>query len=204
MMPVKNPSPAQAQGFDQPEMLSIDARRWQAMRRQMIRLVLGWRYAEKEIGRILDACRHTEGCPAAKDRAVPCLASCPDRETFLSALVIHANATAYSMLQRDLPLRFVEGEYKPPSREFFDTVVSQLEVFLGTKDILTELQQEIEKGATASPWVTPDQTQPVEKPLTRLKPPSPEDEEDEDPTSDTNPGIDINLQDSSPPEDGGA
>ena len=99
------------------------------------------------------------------------------------------------------PSTVADGEYRPPSREYFDSIVSQLEVLLETKDLLGELQAEIEKGATVSPWVTPDD-KPQEKPLTRLKAPDldPEPEDEEDPSADTNPGIDL-THSSLPPSD---
>lgn len=167
--PVHNPTAAEVQGFRKVETISIDARRWQALRRQMVRIVLGWRYADKEIDRILENCKHTDGCPAVGDNAVPCLASCPDRETWLSALVIKHNASNYAMYQQGLPLR-PDGEYHVPSREFFDAVLSELEVLREGKDILDEI------AATGSWNEGPQTAQPMEKPVARLLPPEPEPE----------------------------
>ena len=180
MMPIRNPSPAQLQGFDEEEKVSVDARHWQAMRRQLIRLVLGWRYADKEITRILDGARHAPSCPNAKDRSVPCLPSCPDREMVLSALVIKHNASNFSMLQQGLPLR-ITGEYHPPSREYFDAIVSELHALRETGDMLSTLQKEVERGAAPSPWESP-RSSTQERPTTRLLPAHEEtrDEDDED------------------------
>jgi hypothetical protein len=176
-MPSHSPTVAEQQGFGKNETVTIDAKKWAAMRRQMIRIVLGWRYADKEIARVIEHCRHSDGCPAVQDRTTPCLPSCPDREIFLSALVIKHNAEQYAMLQRDLPLR-IEGDFHPPGREYFDVIVSELIVLQEGRDILAEVQAAIDKNV--SPWGEV-QAEPVEQPLTRMLPVSQEDEEvDED------------------------
>lgn len=159
-------SPQEMMGLPKPETVTIDARRWQAIRRQMIRVVLGWRYADKEIERILQACRHTDGCHAVTDRAAPCLATCPDRETFLSALVISHNAKQYALYQNSLPLRF-EGEYRAPSREYFDQVITELETAREAGDLLDEIKKAVDGAPVKVPWQDEPTTRP-ELPTTRL------------------------------------
>jgi hypothetical protein len=186
-MPSANPTLAEQQGFGRHETIAVDVRQWEALRRQMVRIVLGWRYADKEIARVIEACRHSDGCQAVQDRTTPCLASCPDREIFLSALVIKHNAEQYSMLQRNLPLR-IEGDYHAPGREYFDAVVSELIALREGRDILAEVQAAIDKNV--SPWGEV-KTEPVEQPMTRMLPVSQEDgpPDDEESSSDSSPDL---------------
>jgi hypothetical protein len=201
--PVKNPSSDQLLGFQKPEMVSVDAKKWQAVRRQLVRLVIGWRYAAKESGRILETCRHADGCRAAAgDHTAPCLPACPDREVRLSALVIAHNAELYAMLRETmgLPLR-VDGDFHPPSRETWDAVVSELEAVREGKDVLNEIMDAMARGQTIKPsWTEPGTVtaEPAERPMTRLLPAEPEEEPEEE-----EPG-DIDLTDSEPPSDEGA
>ena len=160
------------QGYEKPETVTIDAKRWHGLRRQLVRLVLGFRYTDKEIARILEACRHASGCPAVADRTVPCLRECPDREIHLSALVIKHNAEAYSLLQRGLPLR-PDGEYHPPSRETYDAVVSELEALREVQDLLSRLENLATAGEDTrmpSPWNDPYtvHTSSADRPIARL------------------------------------
>jgi len=179
-MPITTES--ELQGFRKVENVSIDARKWQAVRRQMVRLVLGWRHADREISEVLDHCRHDDECPAVKDPSRPCLFTCPDHEIWLSALVIKGNAAQLAMLGQDLPQRLM-GEYRPPPREYFDEIVAELETLREGRDILEELR------AADKSWAGPgvvDAT-PMERPTTRLVAAAPEVEsitlEDEPPPS---------------------
>ena len=177
MIPIRNPSPQEAQGIRKPEFVRIDAKVWQGVRRQLVRLVLGWRYADKEAQRILDECKHLEGCRAVADRTASCFLQCPDHEKWQSALVIKYNAEQFVLLRYGLPLR-PDGDYGPPSREFFDSVVSELEILREGRDILTDIEEAIAKHAASSVWTTTEK--PVETPAARLMPPEPEIETDEE------------------------
>ncbi len=203
VQPVRNPTAEERLGIRRTETITIDVRKWQALRRQLLRLVLGWRYADKEIERVLQACRHVEDCPAVEDRSMPCKHDCPDRETFLSSLVIKHNAQMYAMYQHAMSFR-LNSDYTPPSRETFDAIVSELEILREGKDLLAEIQAELDKNATTSPWdESPEpaaQSTPAgaEVPLTRLKPvetePETEPEERE---------IDLSDSEQPPPPEGG-
>jgi len=186
MEPIRNPTPDEALGIIKPEFVRIETKSWQGMRRQMVRLVTGWRYADKEAQRILDECKHLEGCRAVVDRTASCFLQCPDHEKWQSALVIKYNAEQFSMLAQGLPLR-PDSDYGPPSREFFDAVVSELEVLREGRDILADVQS----VASASLWTTT----PVEQPASRLMPPEPEPEEEEE----TEEEGEIDLTGSDPP-----
>jgi hypothetical protein len=187
------------QGIAPPEMVSIDVRKWRALKRQMVRMVIGWRHTDREVDRILEACRHADGCLAPTDPTRPCLPECPDRENFLSALVIKRNAEQFSMLQQGLPSRVSGEDYRPPPREYFDAIVSELETLREGTDVLADLVAAMEKGAAGS-WPEEDRAQPMEKPLTRLMPPQPEpeDEDDEEPSGGDDggePAFNLHLED---------
>lgn len=193
VQPVRNPTAEERLGIRRTETITIDVRKFQALRRQLLRLVLGWRYADKEIERVLQACRHADGCPAVEDRSTPCKYDCPDRETFLSSLVIKHNAQMYAMYQTAMNFR-LNADYTPPSRETFDAIVTELEILREGKDLLAEIQAELDKSATTSPWEEStegaESAPAAEVPLTRLKPADPEPEPD---------GEKIDLSDSEPP-----
>ena len=202
MEPIRNPTPEEALGLRKPEFVRIDAKSWQGMRRQMVRLVIGWRYADKEAQRILDECKHLDGCPAVANRTASCFLQCPDHEKWQSALVIKYNAEQYSMLAKELPLR-PDGDYGPPGREFFDAVVSELEVLREGRDILTDIQEAVTKHATSSPWTT---TAPPERAASKLLPPEPEPEEEEEvPEGEASldPSIDLTHDSDAPPDQPG-
>src|SRR6202021_3634981 len=58
---VSNPSAEALQGFLPEEKVAVDARQWLAVRRQMVRLVLGWGYAGKESGGVPGNCKQPRG-----------------------------------------------------------------------------------------------------------------------------------------------
>jgi len=204
--PVRNPTSDQLLGFQAEEKVTIDAKRWQGVRRQLVRLVIGWRYAEKEASRILEVCRHAEGCLGASDRSKPCLPACPDREMRLSALVIQRNAEQYAMVRETLglPLR-VEGEFHPPSRETWDAVISEIEAAREGKDVLDDIMKAMEAGrpikqAWDEPGTVTTTGTSAERPMTRLLPPEPDELEPEEQSSPSDSEPEIDLTDSTPPE----
>lgn len=164
--PIQNPTRDQMLGIPKVEKVSIDVRQWRALRRQMVRMVLGWRIADREMALVLAGCRHDAGCPAREDRTQSCLSTCPDRETRLSALVVKHNAELYSMHGETLPKH--GDDYRPPPREYFDAIVSELEALREGKDILSEIAEARAKNVQASPFA--EEGGSKEQPLTRLVP----------------------------------
>jgi hypothetical protein len=147
-------------------LVAIEIRTWEALRRQLARMVIGWRYVDREVERVLEACKHVDDCPALRDRAQPCKRECADRETFLSALVVAGNARQFAMLPAQRPAT----EYRPPPREVFDEIVAELEVLRAGRDVLAEIADlmadgSLPVGAAAQVWPP---TAPAERPLTRL------------------------------------
>jgi hypothetical protein len=161
---------AQLQGFGRSEKVQIDARRWFALRRQLVRMVLGWRHMGRESERILAACRHAESCPATADSSRPCLAECPDREVWLSALVISHNAAEFTTIVRGLPMR-LDGDYSPPQRETWDAIVTELEALRAGRDLLAEIEAATRGYALVDDEAAAEQ---AEQPTTRLVPPGQE------------------------------
>jgi len=160
-----HPSIAEQQGFGKGERVTLDARVWFALRRQLLQHVLAFRTLEREAKRVLEQCRHVEGCEAVTDRARPCRHDCPDRETWLSALVVLHNAAQYGLVDKPLPYK-VGAEYRPPGRETFDATVTELEVLRAGADVLAELEHRL--GADTMP---PPAGADEEAPVTRLLPP---------------------------------
>lgn len=152
-------------------LVPIGARRWKAMRRQMLRMVQSFRYIEKEAERILEGAHHVEGCPAVNDRKLPCHASCPDREAWLSALVCRANAEQFTILQTSLPKRLAD-DYRPPPRELFDAICTELEMLREAGDVIEEIEEYIRDNpgarAAAVAGADTEPAPPIERPLTRL------------------------------------
>ena len=169
------PTTAQQLGVQPSETVTIDARRWKALRRQMLRMVLGWRNTQREARRILDSCRHASGCEGAADPSRPCLASCPDREGRLSALVILGNADEHVMFASALP-RKLDNDYSPPARETWDALVAELEVVRAGRDVIADVEEYIaaNQGVDVAPAPPADRG---EQPLTRLMPAPDEEEE---------------------------
>jgi hypothetical protein len=188
-LPPTRPAGDQRLGVQPPELLQVDARRWKALRRQMLRMVLGWRNVQREARRVLESCRHAEGCEAVGDRTRPCLAACPDRENWLSALVILGNADEHVMLAASLP-RKIDNDYSPPSRETWDALCAENETLRAGRDVIADIEKFIAENNAADivPPPPPEEQPPTEEPLTRLLPPELEDLGEE--------GLD---EDSSPP-----
>lgn len=170
-------SPAELQGHGRDEKVTVDARKYKAMRRQLLRMVLGYVAVEREVCRILESCQHAEGCEAVNDRARPCQHDCPDRETWLSALVVLGNAREYTPMRGSLPSRLGD-DYSPPPREYFDQVVTELELLREGPDVLEELARYARAGVKMAPDLDTAQRAP-ELPLTRLVDTTDDDEEDD-------------------------
>lgn len=152
--------------------VAVDVKTWEALRRQLARMVAGWRVVGREAERVLGSCRHADGCPADVDRARPCLPACPDRETFLSALVVEGNARQFAALRAAVPTR-IGTEYRPPPRETFDAIVTELEVLRTGRDILGELEQLARAEPQLDAENHPLRGVEAEAPMTRLVDPDP-------------------------------
>ena len=109
---------------------------------------MSWGFVESECRDLVASCKHAEGCLGATDIRESCLPSCPDRQTRLSALVIYANAREFTKVEAQKPTSIEGGGYIPPTREFFDLVLSDLAA------AETELA-EMKKAGFALPIVSP-------------------------------------------------
>ena len=131
----RKPTNAELLGFLGDGNVTIPERSWHAMRRIVARMMISWTHVGREAEQILEGCKHADGCEAARDRAMPCRAECPDRERWLSALVCLANAEQFSG-QVAVPKRAATGgSYIPPTREYFDRVVAELEALRAVADL---------------------------------------------------------------------
>lgn len=124
--------------LDDEKTIPVKERVWQSMRRILARQAVSWTHCLRESRLILDACRHDPACPSKRgDPGLPCLQSCPDREINLSARVLLASALEFAGTLR-LPSWTGTG-YIPPTREYFDRILAELEAMRAAKDWLAEL-----------------------------------------------------------------
>jgi len=149
-------------GFQPESKVSIDARHWESLKRIVWRMKTSWGFVESECRDLIASCQHAEGCLGADDIREPCLSSCPDRQTRLSALVIYANAREFISVNAPKPTSIEGGGYIPPTREFFDLVLSELVVAHAELDDMKKLIQE--SGATLPPTVSPPVLPPKSEP----------------------------------------
>jgi hypothetical protein len=172
-------SEEEMQGLQPIKMIPIEERKWHALRRILVRSSISFGHIARESFLILQSCRHAPECP--KDHAVPCLESCPDREMWLSALVCYQNAKSFTDSAPNLT-RASDGTYIPPTREYADKLIAELETMRAARDWVREFEQRLE----VTPGVTPASAagdpkadamllgMPNEKPKTRLVEPEPE------------------------------
>jgi hypothetical protein len=116
------PTPDAMLGFQPEGKVTIDVRHWDALRRIVWRMKTSWGFVENECNAIIATCRHVDGCRGAVDSTETCHPQCPDRQTRLSALVILANAREFARADVHKP----GANYIPPTREYFDALVSDL------------------------------------------------------------------------------
>ena len=86
---------------------------------------------------IVESCRHADDCPTLADPARSCAAACPNRETYLSARVLLASSFEFAGALELPSMRATE--YLPPTREYFDRVLGELEALRAARDWLEEL-----------------------------------------------------------------
>ena len=123
-------------GLPTEKTVTIDERRWMSVVRLLARQQVSWRHCAREARMLLDECRHDAACRSSEE-GYTCLPSCPDRERFLSARVVWASASEFV---GDLPLGRGQGQtYIPPTREYFDRIIGELEGLRAARDWLEEL-----------------------------------------------------------------
>jgi hypothetical protein len=124
-------------GAAPPKKITIDESRWGSTQRLLARMMVSWEHSLREARLLLSRCRHDVGCPAVADARIPCLMGCPDRETWLSAKVVEQNALEYvgqlGPFSRNHP-------YSPPTREYWDRIMGELEAQNGAGDMLGALR----------------------------------------------------------------
>ena len=115
-------------GFVPEKKVTIDESRWASTQRLLARMMVSAEHSLREARLLLSRCRHSPGCPAVVDPTITCLMTCPDRETWLSAKVVENNALEYvgklGPFSRNHP-------YSPPTREYWDRIVGELEALRG-------------------------------------------------------------------------
>jgi hypothetical protein len=145
--------------------VEIDARQWVHVTRLVARMMISWRHVEREAELILAACRHAAGCPSTVDPCHTCLRDCPDRERWLSARVMLGNARAYVGELKLPATAAAAGQYIPPTREYLDRIVGELEAMRAARDWVAELEQHVPPSGRLDLVAAPR-----EQPLTRLLP----------------------------------
>ena len=123
--------------LDDEKKVSIEQRQWTATRRLLARMMVSWRHCLRESRMIVESCRHADDCPTLADPARSCAAACPDRETYLSARVLLASSFEFAGALELPSMRATE--YLPPTREYFDRVLGELEALRAARDWLEEL-----------------------------------------------------------------
>ena len=156
--------------------VTIDERRWGSTQRLLARMMVSWEHSLREARLLLSRCKHDVGCPALADSRIPCLMSCPDREEWLSAKVVEQNALEYvgavGPFSRNHP-------YSPPTREYWDRIVGELEAYRGAENLLSTLRT---SGLLASDKLT---ARPVERATHKLiREPDDDDDDDGDDAAD--------------------
>jgi len=137
------PSPVAAMlGAGTAEKITVENRRYKAMRRQLLRMSVGWVEVHREAERLVDSCQHEADCPAPGDPTRPCQCAC--RETWMSALVILGNAVQFALLRTRLP-RTLDEYRAPTSREAFDQLVADIEMAKEAPDFIAELRDLLER-----------------------------------------------------------
>jgi hypothetical protein len=165
------------EGFQDEDKITIDARRWESVRRILLRMMIGWQRVQKETTEVLATCRHAPGCPGASDETASCFGDCPDRETRLSMLVALGNARVFTENAPNLS-RDRLGGYIPPTREYFDKLFAELETLRAAVDWV--------KAAEAGAAVPHDVAEDAKalgfqgRPMTRLLPSGDDEEEPDD------------------------
>ncbi len=148
-------------GFQPDAKVTIDARHWEALRRIVWRMKVAWGFVEQECLALVATCRHVDGCRGAVESTEPCRAECPDRQTRLSALVVLANAREFARADARKP----GASYIPPTREYFDAIVSDL---VAAEVALDEVRRKV----VAATELVPALTEPAPPPALTDGPPA--------------------------------
>lgn len=106
---------------DQP--VKVPARDWEATKLALWRSRVAWQIAQRAAAEMVERCRHAPDCAGALSETEPCVATCPDREQRMSALVILNAARQFAPVNARHP---AEQPYYAPSREYFSEVIAEL------------------------------------------------------------------------------
>lgn len=112
-------------GFESPDekRVPIQVGHWNAQKLALWRSKAGWEIAARQAEEILDRCNHVDSCLAQVDETKPCAPDCPDRETWMSALVILNAAKRFAPVSA---AKLAKAPYYAPSREQFSEVLAEL------------------------------------------------------------------------------
>jgi hypothetical protein len=102
---------------------TVDNRVWFGAKLALWRSKYAWDIAVRQATEIVSRCRHEDDCDGANDETVPCLATCPDREIRMSALVVLNAARQFAP---PIASKLANQPYLAPSREYFSDVVGEL------------------------------------------------------------------------------
>jgi hypothetical protein len=113
------------QGYESPDdkKVPIQVGYWNAQKLALWRSKVAWEIAERAAEEILERCEHVDSCLARVDETKPCAPDCPDRETWMSALVILSAARQFAPVSAT---KLAKAPYYAPSREHFSEVLAEL------------------------------------------------------------------------------
>ncbi len=164
---------AKIEGFVPDEKIPISTRYWEGIRRRLVAMMATCTQIDREADEMLARIVHIPGCKGV-DPTYPCDIHCPDREWRLSALAIKHNVAQHIDGTFKLPKQNADGVLLPPSREFIDRLIAELEFYRAQGDWKTavkdfDLSVEPEEGSSippppALPSTTIPTPPPVEEP----------------------------------------
>ena len=131
---------AKIEGFVPDEKIPISVRYWEGIRRRLVAMMSTCTQLDREADEMLARVVHIPGCKGAEDNTWPCDIHCPDRELRLSALAIKTNVAQHIDGTFKLPKADADGLLLPPSREFMDRIISELEFYRAQGDWKTSVK----------------------------------------------------------------
>jgi hypothetical protein len=156
-------------GFEIPgdQRVSVTVRDWNGMKLALWRAKVALAIAAKQAGEIVERCDHSDDCPGAESDLEPCLASCPDREQRMSALVVLNAALVFGPSSAHKS----EEPYFAPSREHYSDVLAEL---MATRASLDAALDRLRDAGIEEPQPTPAPAPALsEVPKNRLLPVEP-------------------------------
>ena len=162
---------AKLEGFVADEKIPISVRYWEGIRRRLVALMATCTQIDREADEMLARITHIPGCKGV-DPTYPCDIACPDREWRLSAMAIKANVAQHIDGTFKLPKQNADGVLLPPSREFLDRIIAELEFYRAQgdwKDSVKDFDLSVEPDESASsippPPALPATTIPTPPPV---------------------------------------